>query len=85
MPRNTSIDSEEQAGREEQGGENTRQDRYFGEMKTAINIICYQHKMLRSMGLQLKNNDENLKVKFVERLLYYWFGLMKAPSAHVQK
>ena len=57
----------------------------LGEVKTAINIICYQHKVLRSMGLQLKTNEENLKVKFVKRLQYYGFGLMKAPSAHVQK
>ena len=40
----------------------------FGEVKTAINIVCNQFKVLRSIELQLKTNEENLKEKFIKRL-----------------
>ena len=49
-------------------------------MKIAINIICYQLEILRSQGLQLKVNGENLKVKFVRRLLYYVLALLKSTN-----
>ena len=48
--RKTSADSEEQA-RSNRIEHLLSPKQLFGEVKTAINIICYQHKILRRNGL----------------------------------
>ena len=50
-PRHTSVVVK---GRREVTRSNTcyRQGTYFGEVKTAINIICYRHKILRLKGIK---------------------------------
>ena len=46
-------------------------------MKTAINIVCYQHKILRSPDLQLKVNGE--KFYCITGL-----ALLKSPNMYVR-
>ena len=56
-------------------------------MKTAINIICYQHETLRSQGLQLKVNGENLKTKFEKETKLescYIMGLTSLESPNMR-
>ena len=44
--------------------------------KQGGNIVCYQHGIIESQGLQLVNRV-NLKAKFGRRLLYYGFGILE--------
>ena len=43
-------------------------------------LSTWNHK---SLGLALKINGENLKAKFVRRLLYYVLALLKSPNMYV--
>ena len=46
-PKHKPVGGEKQGGSEPEQNTCYRQDSYFGEVKTAINIMLYQHKILR--------------------------------------